>query len=897
MAAWATGVFASMTFGPHLLPRLRASWQAASDSLRIAGSWLPLALIVSLFLVKYVAGVSLALHPQLVAEGDFIVACSLAYGLFSGLFAARGLQLWQVRRAARVGDRIGRPRLDENRRDAPPTPCRGDAARTQPAWRRLALRGAKVAGCCVLDRALPAGAVRRRDEAGARLFALHRPVVLALHRHRPRRRSPPGSRCRTSAPKPRGRLAGLGIWMLAGRRRSARRSATPAGNEIANRHDRPAPARARSTPTSATLKSLLVHGARAGGRRSPISSSRASVIATAAGRGRGGAAAGRRAAAEAARVAARAAHALQHAGQPARPDRRRPAARPGDARPADRLPARLARRLARRALHPLAAEFQRLRDYLALMEMRMGARLADALRSAARRWPRRWCRRCCCSRWSRTASSTASSRRSRGGRIEVDGRARRRRPRRCACATPASASTRGAGARRGRLRPGPRARAPGDALRRCGLVRARRRQATAKAARSRPSACPSRDERAGRGRSRDERRPDGARPDRRRRAAARREPARASSRALWPELEIVATVGDGAAAVDEALALRPDIVFLDIRMPGMSGLEAAQALAEDWPDGGAPFPLLVFVTAYDQYALQAFERAAVDYVLKPVAAGAPGADLRAPARRRWRRAPAQAPANERRGGAPRRPGWPAPSSSSGCCSARPARARRRRAAARHPGRRRQRRSTWCRSTTSSTSRPPTSTSASLTGEREHLIRIVAARAAAAARRRAASGRSTAAPSCAPTRSPRPSATRAAASRCACTAARKARRQPPHATASRRCSRGAWTARLRFTTSERLLERQRARSAARTFAAPSGASRRGRRASRRGASRAREEQARQRRRAAARCAAAARRRRAADSRRAGSRRARRPARSRRARRRRPRPAARRCRSTS
>ena len=60
-------------------------------------------------------------------------------------------------------------------------------------------------------------------------------------------------------------------------------------------------------------------------------------------------------------------------------------------------------------------------------------------------------------------------------------------------------------------------------------------------------------------------------------------------------------------------------MFLDIRMPGMSGLEAAQALAEEWPDdGAAAFPLIVFVTAYDQYALQAFERAAVDYVLKPV---------------------------------------------------------------------------------------------------------------------------------------------------------------------------------------------------------------------------------------------------------------------------------------
>jgi DNA-binding LytR/AlgR family response regulator len=87
--------------------------------------------------------------------------------------------------------------------------------------------------------------------------------------------------------------------------------------------------------------------------------------------------------------------------------------------------------------------------------------------------------------------------------------------------------------------------------------------------------------------------------------------------ALWPELEVLAIAGNGEAAVNEALARRPDVVFLDIRMPGMSGLEAAEALAEDWPEG-VPFPLLVFVTAYDQYALQAFERAAIDYVLKPV---------------------------------------------------------------------------------------------------------------------------------------------------------------------------------------------------------------------------------------------------------------------------------------
>ncbi len=88
---------------------------------------------------------------------------------------------------------------------------------------------------------------------------------------------------------------------------------------------------------------------------------------------------------------------------------------------------------------------------------------------------------------------------------------------------------------------------------------------------------------------------------------------------LWPELRIVASVAHGAAAVEQALALRPQVLFLDIRMPALSGLEAAQALAEDWPHDSA-FPLVVFVTAYDQYALQAFEHAAFDYVVKPVQA-------------------------------------------------------------------------------------------------------------------------------------------------------------------------------------------------------------------------------------------------------------------------------------
>jgi DNA-binding LytR/AlgR family response regulator len=88
--------------------------------------------------------------------------------------------------------------------------------------------------------------------------------------------------------------------------------------------------------------------------------------------------------------------------------------------------------------------------------------------------------------------------------------------------------------------------------------------------------------------------------------------------ALWPELQVVATVHDGTSAFEQALALRPDVCFLDIRMPGMDGLEAARALVEDWPQPGPALPLLVFVTAYDQHALAAFEAQAVDYLVKPV---------------------------------------------------------------------------------------------------------------------------------------------------------------------------------------------------------------------------------------------------------------------------------------
>lgn len=87
---------------------------------------------------------------------------------------------------------------------------------------------------------------------------------------------------------------------------------------------------------------------------------------------------------------------------------------------------------------------------------------------------------------------------------------------------------------------------------------------------------------------------------------------------VWPALAVVAVVGNGKAAVERALALKPDVMFMDIRMPGQNGLDAAAELADEWPSDGAPFPALVFVTAYDEYAVQAFETQAMDYVLKPV---------------------------------------------------------------------------------------------------------------------------------------------------------------------------------------------------------------------------------------------------------------------------------------
>lgn len=87
--------------------------------------------------------------------------------------------------------------------------------------------------------------------------------------------------------------------------------------------------------------------------------------------------------------------------------------------------------------------------------------------------------------------------------------------------------------------------------------------------------------------------------------------------ALWPGIDMLPPADNGAAAIARALEHLPQLIFLDIHMPACSGLEAAQAILEDWPEG-MRLPQLVFVTAYGHYALQAFDHGAVDYLLKPL---------------------------------------------------------------------------------------------------------------------------------------------------------------------------------------------------------------------------------------------------------------------------------------
>jgi DNA-binding LytR/AlgR family response regulator len=100
-----------------------------------------------------------------------------------------------------------------------------------------------------------------------------------------------------------------------------------------------------------------------------------------------------------------------------------------------------------------------------------------------------------------------------------------------------------------------------------------------------------------------------------------REQLRARLAEVWPDLVIVAEAKNGLEAVQMVDQHRPDIVFLDIRMPGLNGVDAARQIAQLAPreqgDADELLPEIVFITAYDQYAVEAFEQGVADYVLKP----------------------------------------------------------------------------------------------------------------------------------------------------------------------------------------------------------------------------------------------------------------------------------------
>ena len=96
-----------------------------------------------------------------------------------------------------------------------------------------------------------------------------------------------------------------------------------------------------------------------------------------------------------------------------------------------------------------------------------------------------------------------------------------------------------------------------------------------------------------------------------------RDQLRARLAQVWPNLEIVAEAKNGLEAIEAVRVHQPDVIFLDIRMPGLTGVEAAKEIAQLDLGDDALLPEMVFITAYDQYALDAFEQGAVDYVLKP----------------------------------------------------------------------------------------------------------------------------------------------------------------------------------------------------------------------------------------------------------------------------------------
>ncbi len=88
---------------------------------------------------------------------------------------------------------------------------------------------------------------------------------------------------------------------------------------------------------------------------------------------------------------------------------------------------------------------------------------------------------------------------------------------------------------------------------------------------------------------------------------------------FWPELQVIATANNGLLALEQIRQHQPDLAFLDIQMPGLTGLQiAGQLAASQQATPELPNCHCIFITAYDEYAVQAFEQAALDYLLKPV---------------------------------------------------------------------------------------------------------------------------------------------------------------------------------------------------------------------------------------------------------------------------------------
>jgi len=111
-----------------------------------------------------------------------------------------------------------------------------------------------------------------------------------------------------------------------------------------------------------------------------------------------------------------------------------------------------------------------------------------------------------------------------------------------------------------------------------------------------------------------------------------------------PDVEVIGEAADGKEAVAAALTLRPDVLFLDVQMPGQVGTDALRAIHDALPE--AHWPLTVFCTAYDDHAVEAFELEGTDYLLKPVEKEALGRAMRRVRKAVWSREPSGQPTPE-----------------------------------------------------------------------------------------------------------------------------------------------------------------------------------------------------------------------------------------------------------